>query len=94
MARLFLKTTGCAMDSKLTKTQREVLELIGNSENSCFRYKYEGRSIRTTYTIFRSYPYLSRSVAEKTIKKLLELRLVELVDDGAKARVILRKDEV
>jgi hypothetical protein len=82
------------MDSKLTKTQREVLALIGNSENSCFRYKCEGRSIRTTYTISRSYPFASRSVSEKTIKKLLELRLVEILHCRSKTHVILRKDEV
>jgi hypothetical protein len=82
------------MEDKLTKTQREVLELIGNRENSCFRYKYEGRSIRTTYKIFRSFPYYARAVSEATIKKLFELRFVELIDDGAKVRVILRKDEV
>jgi hypothetical protein len=82
------------MDSKLTKTQREVFALIGNSENTCFRCKYEGRSIRTTYTISRSYPFASRSVSEKTIKKLLELRLVEIIHVSRKAHVILRKDEV
>jgi hypothetical protein len=82
------------MDSKLTKTQREVLALIGNSENSCFRYKYEGRAIRTTYTISRSYPHFSRPVSDKTIKKLLELRLVEIIHGSRKTHVILRKDEV
>jgi hypothetical protein len=83
------------MDSKLTKTQREVLELMGCGGSSCYRRNSHARSIRTTYNIYiESRPYYARAVSEKTIKKLLELRLVELVDDGNKTLVVLRKDEV